>query len=323
MTTIRTWAVLVAAVGLSSTGFAQETPLTRDDPIDSILEKLSDSKTGDDKKADRPAAPEKKASDKARSTDAGQKPGAAKGNADQPSKSGGAPKLDGQDQEVDDFLKKLGETVDTPAPDDPQRGGSPSGEKRESGGMPKPQGPAEKNRLTARDKETDQHLEELTGRKRRRRQDDGQRGGAAGDLIKEMRDIEQKLAKPDTGEKTREEQKQIVKRIETMIEQAQRSGSSSMRMVARRRQQPGQKPGQQQGQTEGAMAQGPPPSKPLKPTNKHSSASGKNIWGHLPPEIRAEIDNMINEQPLASKEELIDRYYLSVGKGKPIREESP
>ena len=30
---------------------------------------------------------------------------------------------------------------------------------------------------------------------------------------------------------------------------------------------------------------------------------------------------MMNEQPLASKEELIERYYLSVGKGKLVREE--
>ncbi len=322
MTTIRSCAVLIAAIGLSSTGFAQETPLTRDDPIDSILEKLSDPKPADDKKDDRPATSAKKATEKAKPAEAGPKPATAKGNVNPPPKPAGS-KLDGQDQEVDDFLKKLGETVDTPAPEDPRKGGGPGGDKDEQGGMPKPQGPTDKNKLTGKDKETDQHLEELTGRKRRRRQDDGQRGGAAGELIKEMRDIEQKLAKPDTGEKTREEQKQIVKRIDTMIEQAQRSGSSSMRMVARRRQQPGQKPGQQQGQTEGAMAQGPPPSKPLKPTNKHSSASGKNIWGHLPPEIRAEIENMINEQPLASKEELIDRYYLSVGKGKPIREESP
>ena len=32
---------------------------------------------------------------------------------------------------------------------------------------------------------------------------------------------------------------------------------------------------------------------------------------------------MFKEQPLASKEELIGRYYLSVAKNKPVREDTP
>ena len=71
------------------------------------------------------------------------------------------------------------------------------------------------------------------------------------------------------------------------------------------------------------MARGTGPSKPLKPTSKHSNAGGKDIWGHLPEELRTEIDNMMNELPLNTKEELIERYFLSVGKGKPKREETP
>ena len=71
------------------------------------------------------------------------------------------------------------------------------------------------------------------------------------------------------------------------------------------------------------MARGVGPSKPLKPTSKHSTAGGKDIWGHLPDELRQEIENMSNEEALETKAELIDRYYLSVGKGKPLREETP
>ena len=48
-------------------------------------------------------------------------------------------------------------------------------------------------------------------------------------MIKEMRDVEQRLGKPDPSEDTQKKQKQIVKRIETMIEQAKQSGSSAGR----------------------------------------------------------------------------------------------
>ena len=71
------------------------------------------------------------------------------------------------------------------------------------------------------------------------------------------------------------------------------------------------------------MARGAPPMKPMRPTQKHSNASGKDIWGHLPEELRAEIQNLVDEQPLNTKEELIDRYYLSVNKKKLKREETP
>ena len=116
------------------------------------------------------------------------------------------------------------------------------------GGADKPEGhpPANKPeqtdrcQLSGKDKETDEHLEELTGRKRRKKDDNEERSGPAGQIIKEMRDIEQKLNKPDTGEATREEQKKVVKRIETLIEEMRQSGQSSMgRMVVRRVRRPG------------------------------------------------------------------------------------
>ena len=59
----------------------------------------------------------------------------------------------------------------------------------------------------------------------------------------------------------------------------------------------------------------------MQPTGKHSNAGGKDIWGHLPAELRQEIENQTHEEPLSAKGELIDRYYLSVGKGKLVREE--
>ncbi len=61
-----------------------------------------------------------------------------------------------------------------------------------------------------------------------------------------MRDVEQRLGKPDPSEDTQKKQKQIVKRIETMIEQAKQSGSSAGRWPCGRVPgQAGQQPGQQ------------------------------------------------------------------------------
>ena len=130
-------------------------------------------------------------------------------------------------------LQKLGETKDEPAPDDRPKG-PPGGGDDQKGQQPSQPGKTERDKLTGKDKETDEQLEELTGRKRKRKSDNGQRSGEVGEMIKEMRDVEQKLGKPDTGEATREQQKKIVKRIETMIEQAKQSGSSMGRMSMRR-----------------------------------------------------------------------------------------
>jgi hypothetical protein len=60
--------------------------------------------------------------------------------------------------------------------------------------------------------------------------------------------------------------------------------------------------------------------KAARPTEQHSTAGGKSIWGHLPAELRQIMDNTFKEEPLTSKSELISRYFLSVNKGKPIRE---
>lgn len=339
---------LSIAAGLGVTGGvlrAQEPPAPKDDGLESLLEKLSEPSDRPGSDSAKPADPGKakgkadaasgKSSDseKAGKSDAkDQKPGAGQagakpGKGDGAKTKNGADSLSGEDQEVDDLLKKLGETPETPARDERPRGGA-GGKPDPSqppgpGGMPG-QKPPDRSKLSGRDKENDEHLEQLAGRKRRKKNDDGERTGPAGELIKQMRDIEQKLGKPDTGEGTREEQKKVVKRIDQLIEEVRRSGQSSMmRTVVRRVRRPGQQPGQQPGGQEGALARGAPLQKPSRPTSKHANVGGKDIWGHLPDELRQEIENQSNELPLSAKQELIDRYYLSVGKGKLIREESP
>jgi hypothetical protein len=331
---------------------AQQPGAPKDEALDSLLEKLTDpSDNPKSSKSDKPEAAKSDASaksdkssarkDQAKGADTeanakarGKSDGAsdkakpaaksdapaAKGDKPAAKKPGGAPEVSGKDQELDDLLQKLGETKETPAPDDRPKG-PPGGGDDQKGQQPSQPGKTERDKLTGKDKETDEHLEELTGRKRKRNSDNGQRSGEVGEMIKEMRDVEQKLGKPDTGEGTREQQKKIVKRIETLIEQAKKSGSAMGKMSMRRgSNRPGQQPGQQ-GQTPGAMAQGAGPMRPKNPTGKHSTASGKDIWGHLPPELRQQIENGMQEESLSAKLELIERYYLSVNKGKLIREE--
>jgi hypothetical protein len=312
---------------------AQDTPAPKDDALDSLLEKLSESADRGGKQAEKAStakkdgADQKKADESKRPGPDGKKDAKAQGAKDGKGpgkKAEGSGGLTGKDQEVDELLQKLGETTETPAPDDRPRGGAGRGEKAEGQGPSQPAEKADRNRLSGKDKETDEHLEELTGRRKRKKDDNEERSGAAGQIIKEMRDIEQKLNKPDTGEGTREEQKKVVKRIETLIEQMKQSGQGGMgRMRMRLVNRPGRQPGQQPGSDQGAMARGAPSTKPMKPTTKRSNAGGKDEWGHLPDQLRAEYENSSDEQPLATKEALIDRYYLSVAKGKPVREETP
>jgi hypothetical protein len=313
---------LALALGLSVTvgiaAWSQEPGKTKDDALDSLLEKLTDPAGNSARKGEEAGKPsqQKRKPEEAKDRSPDQaKPGPGPGGE----KAGpaGGPKRDGaatvapKDQEIDELLQKLGETKETPAPDDRPRGGAPEENKSER---------ADRAKLGGKDKEIDERLEELTGRRKKRKADEEKRSGPIGQIIKEMREVEQKLGKPDTGEGTRGQQKQIVKRIETLIEEMKRSGSASMRMMARRM-RPGQRPGQQQGQKTGALARGAPPMKPAKPPSKHSNVGGRDIWGHLPPDLRQQMENTYNEQALDSQRELIERYSLSVAKGKLVREE--
>jgi hypothetical protein len=348
--------LLSLAIGLMASAGpdarAQSPAQPRDEALDSLLEKLSTPSDGPGAKSAKSAKSEAAKSEKSPKSQekAAKKDEAVKGSdskAKARSEAGGAsgstgsragaspsgnqagkpaaPKpagssgVSGKDQDLDDLLEKLGETKETPSPDDRPREGS-GGEPDRQRLQPPRRGQTDRNKPTGRDKDIDEHLEELTGRRRKRNADDGQRTGKVGEIIKEMRDVEQKLGKPDTGEGTRDEQKKIVKNIDTLIEEVKRSGSTMKGLVFRRVQQPGRQSGQQQRQT-GTMPRGAPLTKPMQPTAKHSNAGGQEIWGHLPAELRQEIDNQTHEEPLSAKADLIDRYYNSVGKGTLVREE--
>ncbi len=332
--------VLFAALALAVTvGWGALTPAQepgkstdKDSALDSLLEKLSTGNSSD-KPAARPrgtTAPAKPGSSKAKN-DAGAAKGqdkAAKSQKKGTTRRPGAGDVSSKDKELDELLEQLGQTKDEPTARDraPSRpgAGEPSEPSRPAPGQgEKTKEKAKAPDLQGKDKEIDERLEEFTGRKRKKnRPQDQEGGGPLGQIIKEMRDVEQKLGKPETGEDTQSKQKQIVKKIETLIQQMRQSassGSMAMRMIR----QQGRNQGNQQGQNPGANAGGAPPMKPAKPSERHAMAGGKDSWGHLPPELRQEMDNVFKEEPLSTKQDMIRRYYLSVAKQKLIRENEP
>jgi hypothetical protein len=284
--------ILATAFWWTPPGLAQDAP--KDDALDKLLKKLEEGQP--------PAV--KAADPKAKSDGPAKKDGAKPGDV--------APK----DQALDSLLEKLGETGETPAPSG--RGGG-HGEPAQP-----PTGPGQDGELKGKAKDLDEHLEELTGRRRKKKDGDGEGSGPLSDVIKQMREVEERLGKPDTGEDTRQRQGQIVKKLDTIIEQLKNSsGQGQGRMVIREVRQAGQKPGNQKGGpgASGNAAQGVGPMKPAKPATQSVVAVDKHVWGHLPDELRGVMNNVFKEEALPDKADVIRRYYLSVSKKGQSREE--
>ncbi|SIO67301.1 hypothetical protein SAMN05444166_8327 [Singulisphaera sp. GP187] len=275
-----------------SFGLAQDPPKPADDALERLLEKLEGPKAD----SNQPAA-EKKAADVA--------PG---------------------DKDLDSLLEKLGQTTDAPTPDDPSKQpGTGPGLKIPPPSPGEPGKKAKGDELKGDAKGLDEHLEELTGRaakKKDRKQEQGEPSGPLSKVIKEMRDVEQRLGKTDTGEETRKRQSEIVKNLEGLIEQMRESQSQSQaKKKSQLSMKPANQPGSKGGQEQGAMAKGTGASKPERPTDKHANAGGKDEWGHLPPELRQQMVNIFKEEGLPNKAEHIRRYYLSLSKKLLTREE--
>jgi hypothetical protein len=321
-------AVLVLGLLGGQATWSQEAKKSQDDALDSLIERLAKpdepgsakpaegrgaKQSADPRRSsqgDGTAAPRSKTAAKGSDKAVSRKPGESA--AKKSGKGSVAPK----DQELDSLLEKLGESKDAPTTD--ERPSGPGGAED-----PKPQpgpGKPKADKLGGKDREIDERLEEYTGRRKKPSADDDKRNGPVGEIIKEMRDVEERLGKPDTGGETQNRQKQIVKRIEKLIELVKQSGGSAAGFRIRRVRRPGQ-PGQQPGDQTGALARGAPPMKPAKPTNRHSTASNAEVWGHLPPELQTVMENSFKEVSLDTKADLISRYFLSVGKGKLRREE--
>ncbi len=284
---------------------SQDTPSAKDDALDDLLKKVEQKEAG----AGKPGAetPTPKTEPAPAATE-------VKRRGDVATK----------DKDLDSLLEKLGTTEDKPAPEE-RRGGPGAGpaEPKPSSDMT---GKAKKkddaDSLKGRDKDLDEHLEGAAGQRRKKKRQEGDEGGALSQVIKEMREVEERLGKSDTGEATRKKQDEIVKKIETMIEQAKNSqgqsqGKKKSLALGKGKPQPGQQKGDQAGTTGGNA----PFTKPQKPSDRRSLAGGKELWGDLPPEVRQDLDNVMKEGFLPSREELIRRYYLSLSKKKAIRGE--
>ncbi|HWT79593.1 MAG TPA: hypothetical protein VN648_12480 [Candidatus Methylomirabilis sp.] len=331
---------LALGLGWSACSVAQDTGKTQGEALDSLLEKLEKPGLGQqparqplrskkdatpDRKPAEPAAKAKPGTD-AKPTEPKPKPAGGQSAKPVDRAKTGSGDVSSQDKDLDALLEKLGETKDKPAPEERPRShsqpGEPSGPSKPAPGGEGASGEKTKQKdqgLQGKDKEIDDKLEEFAGKKRKKKGGEQEEGsGPLGEIIKEMRDVEQRLGKPETGEDTQSKQKRIVKQIDTLIQQMKQSGSSSS-MAMRRVRQQGQKPGDQPGQTPGANAAGAPPMKPAKPSDRHAPAGGKDIWGHLPEELRQEMENTFKEDALPAKAELIRRYYLSVAKQKLVR----
>ncbi len=300
MTSTHSWivaALAAASIGLgltwASPAHAQDKDKPKDEGLERLLDKIEDAKPAPAKEKDKadPAKP------------AGEVPAEDKG--------------------LDKLLEGLGQTKDAPAPDDKKPGGGP-GAPDDRPTPPKAGGDKKSDPLEGEAKKLDDLLEEKTGRKPKKPGDKkpgqgqgpGQEGGGPlGDIVKEMRDVEERLGKPDTGEETRKKQTEIVKNLDTLIEQMKNSPSQSQGLkMLREGKKPGGPPGGQSNQ-QGATGDGANKSRPEKPKPPGARVEiAKEIWGQLPAQVRDDMANVLNEVPLPTKEDLIRLYYLSLGK---------
>src|SRR6185312_8190213 len=153
----------------------------------------------------------------------------------------------------------------------PQQAGGPEKPDEKAPADSSKSDPSKKEELTGKARDLDEHLEELTGKRRKKKnQDKGDgEGGPMSELVKQMREVEQRLGKPDTGEQTRQKQTEIVKNLEKIIEQLRNSsGQSQGKKKLQLAVKPGQQPWSQPGEQTGANPGHAPNSKPLKPTDR-------------------------------------------------------
>lgn len=294
MTIPRTMLAAWALLGAASLAAAQAPAEKKDDALDRLLEKVD---TPKDK--DKPAAE-------------GDKP------KDKPAPA--------EDSALDSLLEKIGGEAKTPD--------APRTKPEAPTVAPRPKADAKPEDLKGQEKALDDDLETIQGKIRRKKppqgepqgpgqgQDQPEPPGKLGEAVKKMRIVEEKLGRDQTGKETREKQQEIVKDLETLLKQMRKS----QQMAQAKKQQRGVKqaglPKDQQGPQQpqdGQNAQGAPPMDPGKPTTIKAAVGDKSPWGNLPPEMRAELDNIAKEMPLERRKELIERYYLSVSKKERAR----
>jgi len=226
-----------------------------------------------------------------------------------------AGEVDERDADLDDLLKGIGQSADRP---EAKGDAAPGAE-----GLERPdQLPDEaKDTLDREDQSFDEHLRRLLGRidPDRDQDQDGQSqssGGPLGETMKKMREVERRLSKLDTGEQTREQQREIIEELETLLrrirqQQQQQQGQPREQQTEMAGQQQGQNQGDQPGDQPNPEGGGSPPQ---TPEQNPALVNAKDTWGHLQGALRDVMGNVSQMLPLPEKRELIERYFLSVGK---------
>jgi len=162
-------------------------------------------------------------------------------------------------------------------------------------------------------------------------------------ISKNMRASEDRLARKDPGEGTRQIQRDIVKDLDSLIEQTkqqqqqqqQDQSSSSSSSRDRRDRQGGSGKKVPKGQT--AQGQKPGPASQAKGgTSNKGGGGGKNakeeggknadlykdIWGHLPETLRQEMDAYSREKFMVKYSDLLKQYYATLAE-KGRKKDSP
>ena len=229
-----------------------------------------------------------------------------------------------EDKDLDSLLEKLGETTDAPTPEDqPKRAGPGSKTRpprRQAGQGQRP------TSSKGEAKGLDEHLEELTGRakkKKDRQKEQGEPSGPLSKVIKEMRDVEQRLGKTDTGEETRKKQAEIVKNLERLIEQLRESQSQSQgKKKAQLSMKPGNQPGPKGGQEQGAMAKGVGRLEAGEADRQaRDSPAARTSGATSPPSSASRWSTSSRKKGCRTRWTTIRRYYLSLSKKILTREE--
>ena len=317
------WLALALGLALArpAAGLAQEPP--KDDALDRLLEQIDEKapapkgepKSDDGAKA-KPAAGDK-AADAPKKDDAAAPKPAAEGAKP------GAGEVSSKDEAIDSLLEKIGGEPDRPdapgKPGAPGPGGDPAGEPpAQPGESPKPGEGAKKpgEELKGGDQAIDEDLERQMGRVRKKKGNRDEDAGMLADSVKQMREVERRLSQPDTGEETRQKQKQILKQLDQVLVQVRIVQSKSQGK------QPGQgKPGDPQpGNGPNGNEPGASPhdvtavTKPKNPKQLDRNKTNKDAWGQLPPDLQVDKANAFGERPLPGKATLVDRYFEAVAK---------
>lgn len=138
-------------------------------------------------------------------------------------------------------------------------------------------------------------------------------------ISRRMRKVETRISQQDTAESTQRMQQQIVAELDEMIEQLKKQCAGGQCDKSGGKPKPGSKPGS--GKKAGA-GENTGTNKPAKDSQERQGptpetqaelaamrSAHKELWGHLPPKLREQVQSALVEQFLPKYEQLIESYY--------------